>query len=143
MDLKRAAKVVLASYAPVIASILLMIVVRSHDLAREAVEGGLSPGFFVPLTATQAITSGFTIWIPGALGVGILAYALHWELRERLHFGRWSFLAITTILGVLMAGGLIASGNSFAPEGAFEMLACGVGYGILVPYFAQVWPRGT
>ncbi len=136
MNLKHAAKVVGLAYLPVIAAILIMILVRANDLAREALNGGLEPGFFVPSTPAKAITSGFVIWIPGALMIGVLAYALYAGMRRAFRVGPAMYGITTLVLGVLMSAGLWATGNAFAPEGTFEMLACGLGYGILIPYFS-------
>jgi hypothetical protein len=138
-SLKTAVRIVLVSYAPVIVSIMVMIVLRADDLAREATGAGLEPGFFVPTSSSEAVASGFSIWIPGALFVGVLAYALYAVLRRKLSVGPTGFFAATLVLGVLMSAGLWATDNPFAPEGTFEMLACGIGYGLLIPYLSRRW----
>jgi hypothetical protein len=125
------------SYIPVIVSILIMIVIRAGDLARENNDAGLGQSFFNPTTPEQAIIAGFTIWILGAFFVAFLAVLLYHVLRTRTGFQPYQFIIVTMVLSILMAASLFVTGNPFAPEGAFEMLACGIGYGLLVPIFYE------
>jgi hypothetical protein len=130
-------KILASSYVPVVGSIYVMILFRAQDLANETVNAGLEPGFFNPTTATAAVYSGFIIWTIGALFVGILALSLFEVLRRYSKIDRTRYLAITLALAVLMSIGLYVNKVPFAPEGAYEMFACGIGFGILIPYFSS------
>ncbi len=129
------AKVAFLAYIPVIATIMVMIVLRANDLARENNDAGLGQSFFNPTTPEQAIVAGFTIWILGAFFVAILAVILYHILRTRTHQSPITFLAITLVLSAILAVGAYQAKIPFAPEAAFEMLTCGIGYGVLVPIF--------
>jgi hypothetical protein len=128
-------KVMVMAYVPVVLTILIMIVLRANDLARENNETGLGESFFNPSTPEQAIVAGFIIWIIGAFFVAFLAVMLYHFLRTRLHVEPFVFPILTVILALLLTALLYVNNVPFAPEGAFEMLACGIGYGILVPIF--------
>lgn len=128
-------KVAFLSYIPVIATILVMIVLRANDLARENNESGAGQSFFNPTTPEQAIIAGFIIWIFGAFFVALLAVALYYTLRTRTRRGPITFLAITLVLSMVLAVGAYQAEIPFAPEAAFEMLTCGIGFGFLVPIF--------
>lgn len=125
------------SYVPVVISILTMIVVRANDLARENDDAGLWQGFFHPSTPEQAIVSGFIIWILGAFLVASMAVLFYHMLRTRTRFQPYHLIIVTMSLAVVMTAGLFVTGDPFAPEGAFEMMACGVGFGLLVPLFYE------
>ncbi len=140
MKLQGAARVILLSYIPVIVTIMIMIVLRAQDLANETLNAGLEPSFFNPTTPSEAIISGFVIWIFGALFVGVLAYLLYAGMRRYLKDAPIPFLITTIILAVLLAAGLYLNQVPFAPEGAFEVLTCGIGYGVLIPLF-YMWER--
>ena len=130
-------RILVRSYVPVIISIYVMILVRSQDLANETLNAGLEPGFFNPVTASEAIYSGIIIWTLGALFVGLLALVLYKVLQRYRGFKDLHFLAITLPLAALLTMGLFINKVPFAPEGAFEMFACGIGFGILVPFFSK------
>ncbi|MDW5562200.1 MAG: hypothetical protein SA339_03160 [Methanomassiliicoccus sp.] len=125
------------AYIPVVISILIMIVLRADDLARENNDAGLGQSFLNPTTSQQAIVAGFTIWILGAFFVAFLAVMLYHVLRTRARFSSYRFIILTLALSSLLTFGLYITGNPFAPEGAFEMFACGIGYGLLVPLFYE------
>ena len=135
MKLKRTILVITLSYIPVIVTIMIMIVLRAQDLANETLSAGLEPSFFNPTTPTQAIISGFTIWILGAFFVGVLAYLLYAGMRRYLKNAPIPFFITTIVLAILLAAGLYINKVPFAPEGAFEVLTCGIGYGVLIPFF--------
>jgi hypothetical protein len=128
-------KVLLYSYVPVVVSIYIMILVRSQDLANETLNAGLEPGFFNPVTASDAISSGFIIWTFGALFVGFLALMLYWILKRYAGFKNIHYLGMTLVLAFIMSAGLFINKVPFAPEGTFEMFSCGIGFGILIPHF--------
>jgi hypothetical protein len=128
-------KVAFLAYLPVIATILVMIVLRANDLARENNDAGLGQSFFNPTTPEQAIVAGFTIWILGAFFVAVLAIVLYHVLRTRTHRGPITFLTITLVLSLIIAVGAYQAKILFAPEAAFEVLTCGIGYGVLIPIF--------
>ena len=130
-------RILVRSYVPVVISIYVMILVRSQDLANETLNAGLEPGFFNPVTASDAIYSGFIIWTVGALFVGVLALALYRTLMRYTRLKDVHYLAITFVLAILMTAGLVINKVPFAPEGAFEMFACGIGFGILIPYYSR------
>jgi hypothetical protein len=136
MRISGSLKVLASSYVPVVVSIYVMILFRGQDLANETLNAGLEPGFFNPTTATEAVYSGFIIWTLGALLVGILALSLFEVLRRYARIDRTRYIAITTVLAILMSVGLYVNKVPFAPEGAFEMFACGIGFGIMIPYFS-------
>jgi hypothetical protein len=71
------------------------------------------------------------------LFVGILALSLFVVLKKYARIDRTRYLAITTGLAVLMSLGQYVNKVPFAPEGAYEMFACGIGFGILIPYFSR------
>ena len=50
---------------------------------------------------------------------------------EKMHY-----LAITVALAFVMTAGLVINQVPFAPEGAYEMFACGIGFGVLIPYWS-------
>jgi hypothetical protein len=133
----RLLKVMVLSYIPVIITILVMIVIRADDLARENNEAGLGQSFFNPTTPEQAIVAGFIIWILGAFFVALLAVALYGVLRSKAKMPPYLFPFITIPLSILLAVNLFVTDNPFAVEGAFEMLTCGIGYGLLVPLFYE------
>jgi hypothetical protein len=138
------AKVAFLAYLPVIAAIMIMIVLRANDLARENNDAGLGQSFFNPTTPGQAIIAGFTIWILGAFFIAVLAVVLYHVLRTRAHRGPVTFLAITLVLASILALGAYQAKVPFAPEAAFEMFACGIGYGVLVPIlYAREGERAT
>jgi hypothetical protein len=128
-------KVAFLAYIPVVITILAMIVLRANDLAREANDAGLEESFFNPTTPEQAIAAGFTIWIIGALFIAILAVLLYHGLRTRTRRGPITFLTITLALSAVLAVGAYQAKIPFAPEAAFEVLTCGIGYGVLIPIF--------
>jgi hypothetical protein len=128
-------KVAFLAYLPVIATILVMIVLRANDLARENNDAGLGQSFFNPTTPEQAIAAGFTIWIMGAFLIAILAVVLYHTLRTRTSQGPITFLIITVVLALVLAVGAYQAKIAFAPEAAFEVLTCGIGYGVLIPIF--------
>lgn len=130
-------KVLVYSYVPVVVSIYVMILFRAQDLANETLNAGLEPGFFNPITATDAVYSGFIIWTLGALFVGILALSLFKVLGRYAKIDRTRYLAITVALAALMSAGLYINKVPFAPEGTYEMFACGIGFGLLIPYFSR------
>ncbi len=128
-------KVAFLAYIPVVITILTMIVLRANDLARENNDAGLGQSFFNPTTPEQAIAAGFTIWIMGAFFIAILAVLLYHALRTRTRRGPITFLTITLVLSTVLAVGAYLAKIPFAPEAAFEMLTCGIGYGVLIPIF--------
>jgi hypothetical protein len=129
-------KVLAYSCVPVVVSIYAMILFRAQDLANETLNAGLEPGFFNPTTAAAAVYSGFIIWTLGALFVGILALSFFKFLRRYARIDRNRYHAITFALAILMSIGLYVNKVPFAPEGAYEMFACGIGFGILIPFFS-------
>jgi hypothetical protein len=126
-------KVAFLAYLPVIGAIMVMIVLRANDLAREATEGGLEPGPLVPTTPNDAIVIGFTIWIFGAFLIALLATALYHAWRIKLRLGPISYFVLVLALAAGLSAGLFVAKVPFAPEGTFEMFACGIGYGVLIP----------
>lgn len=126
-------KVAFLAYIPVVTVILIMIVLRANDLARENNDAGLGQSFFDPTTPEQAIAAGFAIWIMGAFFVAILAVLLYHALMTRTHQSPLAFFAVTVVLALILAVGAYLAKIPFAPEAAFEMLTCGIGYGVLVP----------
>jgi hypothetical protein len=137
MKITSSLKALLFSYVPVVVSIYVMILIRSQDLAHETLNAGLEPGFFNPVTAYEAIYSGIIIWTVGALFIGVLALVLYYLLKRYTNMKDLHYLAITLALAALLTSGLCVNHVPFAPEGAFEMFACGIGYGLLVPYFSR------
>ena len=136
MNIARSLKILFYSCAPVVVSIYIMVLVRSQDLANETLNAGLEPGFFNPVTASDAIGSGFIIWTLGALFVGILALVLYWALGRYTDLNKVHYLVITVALAFVMTAGLVINKVPFAPEGAYEMFACGIGFGVLIPYWS-------
>lgn len=137
MDSRRIVKIILTAYVPTAIAILVMIVVRAHNLANESITAGDEPGFFVPTTASEAVISGFIIWIPGALFVGVLAFALYAAMTRYLGINAWTYFVITLAFATLLSAGLYLNKVAYAPEGTFEMYACGVGYGFLIPFLSS------
>jgi hypothetical protein len=137
MKIVNSLKVLLFSYVPVVVSIYIMILFRAQDLANETLNASLEQGFFNPVTASEAIYSGFIIWTLGALFVGVLAVVLFKVLQRYTNIKDLHYLAITFALAILLTTGLFINKVPFAPEGAIEMFSCGIGYGILVPFFSR------
>lgn len=133
----RLLRVMVFSYVPVIVTILIMIILRANDLTLENNNAGLEQSFFNPTTPEQAIIAGFTIWIIGAFFVAFLAVVLYGIIGNRTKRGPLTFLTITLVLSFIIAVGAYMAKIPFAPEAAFEMMACGIGYGLLVPAFYE------
>ncbi|MFA5309809.1 MAG: hypothetical protein WC370_10060 [Dehalococcoidales bacterium] len=135
MKLKTALVNGLIAFVPVAVLMALWIWLRADALVSKS--AGLEPGFLVPQTAAEAIRTGYTLWLPISLVLGLLLAFLFYLVTVRGNMRPLVFSIIIVGIALVVSGIAFVSGMVFAVEAMGEMLIIAAGYGVLLPLLAQ------
>ena len=121
----------LISFIPVAVIMALWILIRAQPLVEKSV--GMAPGFLVPRTTGEAIRTGYIIWLPISLVLGVFLALVYYWMAVKWHWKPYVFSIIVIGIAAVISAGAFASGMTFAAEATGEMLIIAIGYGVLIP----------
>ena len=124
----------LISFVPVAVLMAIWILVRANALVEKSI--GMEPGFLVPQTSGEAIRTGYILWLPISLVIGIFLALVFYLTTVKWHWKTYVLSIIVISIAVVVSAGAFAAGMAFAVEATGEMMIIAVGYGALLPLLA-------
>jgi hypothetical protein len=125
----------LLAFLPVVVTLGVWIWLKAEKLI--APSDLLRSGFFFPSTAGEAIRSGFVIWFGISLAACLVCGAIYYLVTQKWH---WQALYFAFLLsGLAVLGSLLAFflDVHWMRVSTGETLIVGIGFGVLIPWFAQ------
>ncbi len=125
----------LLAWMPVLITLAVWIVFRGNNLVQLYQE--MVPGFWVPINPLKAAGSWFMVWLVISLALSFFYGAIYFWSTQKCHWKVLYFAILLTAAAAAVSGLAYLTGIRLVAEAAGETLISAIGFGVLIPWFAQ------